>query len=281
MIYQVGSFIFELAGAPIPMPENMKKFQVFGKTPQYRYEFEIVDEIRPGQETFLVRKEQIRIAVDGDLETRYLNLIGEECPYAVSRERSETLTQIQVAREKLPYFTLDVLFVSMLSLERRMAQLGGFVLHSCYVEYQGEAILFTAPSGTGKSTQGDLWKKYRGAEVRNGDRCLLECRDGRLWAEGWPICGSSGICENRSVPVRAVVLLEQARENRVKQLSSREYTRRLMREITINYHNEAFFAAAIAFLEEMQTKVQMLHLGCNISEEAVATLEKALDLDGA
>lgn len=52
-----------------------------------------------------------------------------------------------------------------------LADAGMLVLHSAYiVTRQGEGILFSGPSGIGKSTQAALWQRYGAAQTVNGDR---------------------------------------------------------------------------------------------------------------
>ena len=58
----------------------------------------------------------------------------------------------------------------LLGLETLLLKYDGLLLHSSFIRWRGEGILFSAPSGTGKSTQADLWVKYEDAEILNGDR---------------------------------------------------------------------------------------------------------------
>lgn len=91
---------------------------------------------------------------------------------------------------------------------------GMLVLHSAYIVTRtGEAILFSGPSGVGKSTQAALWERCAGARVVNGDRALVDV--GKKTANGIFYAGTSGISENVTAPVRAIVLLGQGSENRV------------------------------------------------------------------
>lgn len=91
---------------------------------------------------------------------------------------------------------------------------GMLVLHSAYiVTSAGKAILFSGPSGVGKSTQAALWERCAGARVINGDRALVDV--GKKTANGIFYSGTSGISENVTAPVRAIVLLGQGSENRV------------------------------------------------------------------
>lgn len=91
---------------------------------------------------------------------------------------------------------------------------GMLVLHSAYiVTSAGKAILFSGPSGVGKSTQAALWERCAGARVVNGDRALVDV--GKKTANGIFYSGTSGISENVTAPVRAIVLLGQGSENSV------------------------------------------------------------------
>lgn len=91
---------------------------------------------------------------------------------------------------------------------------GMLVLHSAYIVTRaGGAILFSGPSGVGKSTQAALWERCAGARVVNGDRALVDV--GKKTANGIFYSGTSGISENVTAPIRAIVLLGQGSENRV------------------------------------------------------------------
>ena len=140
---------------------------------------------------------------------------------------------------------------------------------------QGKA-LYREPSGTGKSTQAGLWEQYRGGETINGDRALLQKLDGRWTARGWPVCGSSGICRNEDTPIRAIVMLSQAPENRVERLHPAQAFAQLYGQITVNRWNRAATARAVGLIEDLIGAVPVFHLGCTISEKAVDCLDAAL-----
>ena len=94
------------------------------------------------------------------------------------------------------------------------AACGMLVLHSAYiVTSAGKAILFSGPSGVGKSTQAALWERCAGARVVNGDRALVDVA--KKTANGIFYSGTSGISENVTAPIRAIVLLGQSSGNRV------------------------------------------------------------------
>ena len=111
---------------------------------------------------------------------------------------------------------------------RMLAEHGGVVLHSSYIITQrGEALLFSAPSGTGKSTQAELWRSYAGAKVINGDRALVKAENG-VTANGILFSGTSGISENVTAPLRAIVLLRQSEKNEIRSVSGKEAFMRLL-----------------------------------------------------
>ena len=92
----------------------------------------------------------------------------------------------------------------MLAMELVLIINQGFQLHASVINWKDKGILFSAPSGTGKSTQADLWKKYEGAEVINGDRALIRKEKGDFTVYGYPYAGTSKIYTNFSAPIKAI-----------------------------------------------------------------------------
>ena len=210
------------------------------------------------------------------LETRQFAVSGPLGYYALYRETSPDSAEIFLDRRKLEPLVVDPVFVSLLAPERRLLPLDGLILHCAYTRHRNEAILFSAPSETGKTTQANLWEQYRGSETINGDRGLLQKSDGVWTAHGWPICGSSGICRNEPTPIRAIVMLSQAKENSVRRLPPHQAFAQLFSQITVNRWNREAANHAAALIETLATEVPVWHLACNISEEAVNCLYAAL-----
>lgn len=281
MVYKVGSFIFEIINKDVPIPINLNKF-IVNDTPQYHYVIEIVDHINLKETSFQVQKENIKIVKNGEFEKRYLYLLNDSIPYAVYEEIDKQHAIVQVNKEYIEYFDVQVdpMFVSLLALERHIYSYHEFILHSASMIIHDQAILFTAPSGVGKSTQADLWKTYRNTTVMNGDRNLLVKKCGKYYAKGWPVCGSSKICFNEEYPIKAIVILSQAKVNTIQIPSTNECIKKLLREITVNYHNMQFLDQALNFIDDIIKNVPIYHLQCDISEDAVICLENKLKEDG-
>lgn len=210
-------------------------------------------------------------------ECRFMRFAGSGKPYGISRQLNSEHFQVWVDRAIANMMEFDTIFTSLFSLEKQVIRTGAMVLHSAYMCWEDSAVLFSAPSETGKSTQANLWEQYRHTYTVNGDRSLL-IREKKGWmAYGWPVCGSSEICNNEVHPIRAIVMLRQAKVNRVYRLKGIQALREIMEQITINSWNREFQMKVMDQLELLLKEIPVYCLECDISEDAVACLEDALN----
>ena len=257
-LYRIGHTEIEIT-APLSMksPRNLEKFRIGqAKRPDdevIHYQVEMTENLDEIKEDLLGKKtgrviyrDNLTVFQTSGGECRFINFLGMDWHYAVSSQGG--VNQYHV------WFVPEV--AEMLD--------------------QDTAVLFSAPSETGKSTQAGLWEKYRGTWTVNGDRSLLIREEDGWYANGWPVCGSSEICNNKSYPVRAIVMLSQAKENRISRLKGLEALRKVMEQITINAWNSEFQIQAMDELEILLKEVPVYHLECDISEDAVRCLEDVL-----
>lgn len=229
--------------------------------------------IRENLHVFYINKEN---GFGSPGECRFIRFAGADKPYGISRQLDECCYEVLVDCSIREMLAFDTVFTSLFSLEKHVIQDGGLILHSAYMCWQKKAVLFSAPSGTGKSTQADLWEKYRHTYTVNGDRSLL-IRDPDGWrAYGWPICGSSEICHNETHMIHCIVILKQAKENRIYRLKGLQALCPVMEQITINSWNRDFQVKAMDQLELLLQEIPVFCLECNISEAAVSCLEQAI-----
>ena len=127
----------------------------------------------------------------------------------------------------------------LLGLETLLLKENGLLLHSSFIRWRGKGILFSAPSGTGKSTQAELWEQYEGAEILNGDRAGLRQIEGKWTAFGLPLAGSSFIYRNESALLEGIIVLRQAGINRIRRLKPVEAFRDLYPETTVHQWRDA------------------------------------------
>ena len=152
-------------------------------------------------------------------------------------------------------------------------------LHSSLIRFQNGAILFTAPSGTGKSTQAELWERYTDAEQLNGDRSVIRNVNGVWTAYGFPFAGSSQIFRNESAPIRAIVVLRQAPENTIERLGPGTAFRLIYSETAIQRWHDAGHTAVVDQLLQLCRDVPVYMLRCTPDERAVRLLQTTLSME--
>ena len=167
----------------------------------------------------------------------------------------------------------DSMLFNALNIPELTAQKGIFLCHSSFVIHKGEALIFTAGKGSGKSTQAALWNTHRGAEIINGDRSFLKFENGRLYAYGTPYCGSSQIAVNKSAPVKAVILLKKGTHNHINTVSGIEAFAGITAQLSFEkYQNDK----ASAFAAEVCETAPVYSLECVPDISAVNLLEETL-----
>lgn len=152
----------------------------------------------------------------------------------------------------------------------------GLVIHGSAIECENKGIIFSGPSGTGKSTQSRLWRKYKKAEMINDDRPALRVIEGASYVFGTMWNGSSKKCTNKSAPLAAIVLLQQNAENKIERLADDEAVKRLMPRSFLPYNNEENMGRALKNLEKIVSVTPVFLLKCRPDREAVELLCQCL-----
>lgn len=108
---------------------------------------------------------------------------------------------------------------------------GRILFHGAAILWRGRVWVFTANSGTGKTTQYMLWKLCFGSEIKilNGDKPLLEFREGGILVHPSPWRGKEGLGSLDAAPLGGIILLEQSEENRMRRLLPAEAAGPLLR----------------------------------------------------
>lgn len=156
-----------------------------------------------------------------------------------------------------------------LPLERVLLHFDCVILHASAVIHEGKAFVFTAPAGTGKSTQAELWEQMFGAEILNGDKVILSCREGRIIAYGGPASGSSGIHKNSSAPVAAIFQLKQDSRNFIVSANNATGYFALYSGLVKSRNEPAFNQKLLSLTEMIIQSIPMATLHCRPEREAV------------
>lgn len=220
------------------------------------------------------------------MDTDYYEINGVE--YAVYWRKPNPQPLITMAmlpeNEKIVYISSSAeaeyynahVLLRHIELIHLLQQYGIWVLHSCYVKTPQGAILFSANSGVGKSTQGQLWEKYGGGEVINGDRCVLYRDENGFHTGGFVYSGSSGICKNETMPLRAIVFLRQSKENKVSRMRPAEVIKNLYMQLVSCPYREEESMRKLDFASRLCEEAEIVRLDCRPDADAVKVLQNYL-----
>lgn len=196
--------------------------------------------------------------------------LGGETP-----EFSISITQadIDLERENGEVQTDNQGYLESLAIYRKICdQLidkGILLIHSAAIAVDGKAYLFTAPSGTGKTTHIKLWKKKFGDEaiIVNGDKPLVSvtAEEIRVWGTPWD--GKEHWSTNISVPVAGICQIGRGEVNEISAVGAGDALARLYAQ---TYHptTEAGMRKTVQLLLQIAQRVPFWSLKCNMSTEA-------------
>ncbi len=147
----------------------------------------------------------------------------------------------------------------------------GLMLHSSAVVVDGYAYLFSADSGTGKSTHTDLWVEEFGdkAFIINDDKPALRKIDGEWFVFGTPWCGKNNTNKNAKAKLGAIVFLERSEENWIEDEDTKEAVTKFFKQTIRKLQIESNMDIVLSRIEEILSEVPVYKMGCNISKDAV------------
>lgn len=148
----------------------------------------------------------------------------------------------------------------------------GFLLHSSAIAVDNDAFLFTADSGTGKSTHTNLWMQYFGdrAVMINDDKPVIRIIDGTIYACGTPFSGKHDINKNILIPLKGICCLERGTENTIEKIPPKVAIARIMNQ-TLRLGDRSKTINLFTNLDNVLKNVNVYLLHCNISVDAVTT----------
>ena len=146
----------------------------------------------------------------------------------------------------------------------------GLVLHASAVALDGRAYLFSAPSGTGKSTHTRLWcREYPSAKVFNDDKPALRRLDGKWYAYGTPWCGKDHQNINLKTPLAGICFLKRGAENHIRRLTPPEAVTRLIRQTMHEFDTEMETDWMLSVVERLVREIPIWEL-CATMEPSAA-----------
>lgn len=153
----------------------------------------------------------------------------------------------------------------------------GLIFHCSAIMVNGEAYLFTAPSGTGKSTHTRLWREALGdkAVMINDDKPIVRYVDGDFYVYGTPWRGKHELGTNARAKVKAICKIYQSKENLIKEMSPMQMFITILDQ-TVRPKEEKVMDKLLSILDRMVKTVNLYELGCNVSLDAAKLAIKVM-----
>ena len=155
-------------------------------------------------------------------------------------------------------------------IAEKMPDYDTFLFHGSCVAVDNDGYLFTARSGTGKSTHVRLWREMLGsrAVMVNDDKPLIHLlKDNGAVIYGTPWDGKHRLSSNILVPLRAVCLLERAEENRIAPVTAQEAFPMLIQQ-TYRPADPAAMIRTMKLIDRLSQSVKLYRLRCNMDISA-------------
>ena len=194
----------------------------------------------------------------------------------------EDLNQIQELLNRMdeengiPEHDRNPVFLENLAIEsllaEKLVEYNILLMHGSALCMDGEAYIFTAPSGTGKSTHARLWREMFGVRVWmiNDDKPFLKVSDSEVTVYGSPWAGKHDLHRNAHAPLKAVVKLERDESNHIAPLSMADAFPVLLKQC-YRSGDPSLMTRILELDKKLLNRVNFYLLGCNMKPEAAAT----------
>ena len=175
--------------------------------------------------------------------------------------------------------TLDVAqyMATGAAFARELYNHDGFQLHASAVMLEGRAYLFSAPSGTGKSTHTEKWVRLFGATYLNDDKPALRLTKDGWYVYGTPWSGKHDLSSNAEAPLGGVAFLQRGTENSIQRLDPAEaipyFISQLLRHIDAQQMDRQ-----LSLLDKLLEKVPVYLLTCCNDDEAALVSRQAMEV---
>ncbi len=198
-------------------------------------------------------------------------------PYKANFDSNEAAIRLNIKEDfiknkiaEIPYLTFDEheYMWTCEAFYNELLRHNGLMLHSSCIEKDGYAYLFSARSGTGKSTHTHMWlKKLSGTRIINDDKPALIFENGVWYACGTPFSGKTDENLDVKIPVRAIVFLHRSETNQVKKMPPALAVTQFI-EQTINPSDRTLAEKMLEYTDLILRNIPVFSLGCNLDPEA-------------
>ena len=211
-----------------------------------------------------------------DIKGEYFIIITDA---DITYERRQVVRESELAG--IPCRNSSDAYLELTAIQRKITEIlfdhDVLLFHGSVIAVDGEAYLFTAKSGTGKSTHTRLWREMLGdrAVMVNDDKPFLRFEDGKVYAHGSPWNGKHRLGENICVPLKAICILERGETNQIRQIAPAEALPMLMQQSSRPLNREKM-PKYLEMIEKLTEGVTFYRLQCNMDPEAAQVAWSAM-----
>ena len=172
-------------------------------------------------------------------------------------------------------------FLERAAIQRAFAEFlfdyGILLFHGSAIAVDGKGYLFTAHSGTGKSTHTRLWMQAFGdrAVMVNDDKPFLELTDRGVLLYGSPWSGKHGLDSNICVPLQGICILERGKENRIGPVSAQGVLPMLQKQAYAPL-DRAKSGSFLQLMDRLSSAVPLWKMACIKDPEAALVAYEAM-----
>ena len=189
----------------------------------------------------------------------------------IIKEKDKSDSEYAYEGKKSPDFSDTLLEETAVyrKIAEKMPDYDTFVFHGSVVAVDGQGFLFTAKSGTGKSTHTRLWREYLGdkAVMVNDDKPMLKITDSGVTAYGTPYNGKHRLGCNMSVPLKAICILTRGEKNSIVRIDKAEAYAMLLQQV-YRPQDPLQMAKTLKLVDRLAANTELYKLACNMDIEA-------------
>ncbi len=165
-------------------------------------------------------------------------------------------------------------------IAEQMTDYNTLLFHGSVIAVDGTGYLFTAKSGTGKSTHTRLWREHFGkrAVMVNDDKPLIQVNENEVLVYGTPWDGKHRLSSNISVTLKAICILNRGTENKIRPITKSEAYPMLLQQ-THRPMNAEKMQKVFAILDRMCENLSLHRLECNMNPDAVTTAYEGMNTE--
>jgi len=235
--------------------------------------------------SFIIQLAELNVCVNAlyDSTKKYCSeyLTGEKPDFSVSINENDIIYEQDQSYKHTPDVRYSAEYLETVAVYRKIAEkmpeYDTILFHGSVLALEGCAYMFTAGSGTGKSTHARLWREAFGSRVVmiNDDKPLLKITDTGVTAYGTPWNGKHCLGSNTSAPLKAVCILSRAEQNSIEPITKCAAWQYLY---TQTYRPKSMNAAkkTLMLTDKLANGVRLYSLHCNTHTSAALTAYNAI-----